>query len=196
MSNCRVIRKKLESGFGADLRELRPELKVHLKECADCSRYYRELVELGSALELSQLQVRPGELDDINFENIVKLAGETERAPEKVVRINFLRWAWAPAAAAALILVALLYPRNTGNTDSGNNYWGYTDYDYSMPLDEQIVSSDSLSGEVISSLASGTVDFEQAADELLDNSDIDDMLNSLTDSELKALGKRVDNLKG
>ena len=193
--NCKAFRKQVDIAFGQSGYEITGELLEHANSCHLCSEYLKELKLLQDALNEPHLTVRPSELDDLSFDKIVSAAPshKNDRRPVRIVRP--LRWLVAPAAVSvvAILIIMLAKPaqRNV------NNYSGSIIEPYSnLVSDNTLLSSDSLSIQVLSSMAGDDKDLDSAADELLSSSDIDDILSSMSQDELKALYDKIDNLKG
>jgi hypothetical protein len=190
--NCREYQRQIDIGFKQSGYEISGELVEHIQSCSSCSAYLRQLESLQEALN-RPLAILPGELDDITWETIGATAPDRkkERRPAKFARL--LKWSLVPAAiTAAVILVIMLFKPGAKNDYSGMSIDPYT----TLGTDNSILSSDSLSIQVLSSMAADDASLDRAADELLSGSDIDDLLGNLTPDELKALYDKIDNLKG
>ena len=179
---------KLSSNISGDLLE-------HANSCAECSAYLEELEHMRTALNESELKVLPGELDDLTFEKII-LADSGRARKYQPARVPWpLKWILAPAAVGVIAVLIVLFS-GTGKKNVGD-YTGIISDPYSdVAVDSTILSSDSLSIELLSSIAGNDADLDHASDELLSESDIDDILGSLTTGELKALYDKLNNLKG
>ena len=176
--------------------ELPRDLKIHIEICSECSSYLHELFSLNKALAHSDFEVRPGEMDDLTFEKIESIASERKIRSRVINDIFKIKWAWVPAAAAAIIIAILFVPRMV-NKPAIN---GSGDIDFYPPnditIEESLTSSDTLANQFLSTMAGDTTELDMASDELMIGSDINDMLNSLSNTELKALYKKLENLKG
>jgi hypothetical protein len=196
MMNCKAIQEKIDIEFRHGVSEISGDLKAHIENCPVCSSYLRELTGLDNILNRSHFEVRPGELDDLTFEKIVSIASGKKRIRETSGRIFRLKWALIPAAAAAVIIIAMFIPRmtNTPTVATSNSI------DYYLPIDENLeetlASSDTLTNQFLLSMAGSSGDLDIVADELLSESDINDILSSLSASEMEALYQKLGNLKG
>jgi hypothetical protein len=192
--NCKQVQDSMDLLLSEGGVSLPHVLSSHVEKCSFCRDHLKDISALGEILDRRPFEVNPGELDDLTFQKIVALAREemVRVAPPK----PFWRRLMAPAAAVAVvaIVVAVVFMKgNIINTDDSS----------SMPyvlngveMLEQIASSDSLSRELLNSLASGDSDLEHIADELTSGCDIDDLISSLNTEELQALYDKLDNLKG
>jgi hypothetical protein len=196
--NCSEFRDTIDSEFKGDIPDLSLELKQHFDSCSACASHLKGFIELRRVLAHDRLEVLPGELDNINFERIISLVSgkEKKQHARDSVFIAWARWAWIPAAAAAMILMAVLIPRIGTRSDidysSALLLYGPT----GQQLEDVVASSDSLSREFMSTLLNGAGDIYQAGEELTSGSDINEMLNGLSDTELRTLEERLANLKG
>jgi hypothetical protein len=193
--NCREYRRQIDIGFKQSGFEISGELLEHIKSCASCSEYSRELEMLQNALNQQELQVVPGELDDLTFEKIISSSHDRKKE-HRTVRVGwFTKWLLAPAAVTAVVILVILLARPGGK--NVNDYSGvYIDPYSSFEIDNSIFSSDSLSIQVLSSMAGNDAALDRVADELLHESNIDDMLGNLTADELRVLYDKLDNQKG
>jgi hypothetical protein len=191
--SCRVFRKRIESGFKHDGYEISGDLLEHVKICDSCSDYLRDLKLLRDNLIQSRLDVLPGELDDITFEKVIS---EVPEAIGHSVRYSRrIKWLLGPAIVGlATVLVILLAGRGGINVSENRN--NYVDSYPSIEIDSSLLASDSLSIEVLSLMAVDDASLDRVDDELLRQSDIDEMLSNLTPDELKALYDKIDNFKG
>jgi len=180
--NCDDFKRELEFGFERGVIELTAELKSHLDSCPACGEYLEELDTLKNLLDEQTFAVKPGELDDITFENVLVIEPKTEyRGVRKGIFAGFARWAWAPAAAAMIIFALVRFSSYSSNTKSEGS--ASTD-------------TDNLWSYVLGSLAGDSNQFELAQEELTRNGDIDDALASMTDDELQSLYDKLETLKG
>lgn len=195
--NCREFREKIDLEFNRGEVEVPSELKKHLQSCDSCSAYSGELARLRESLEKQRFEVLPGELDDITFE---KIAQSKRPYPEKrglfeTIFRGFPRWGWAPAAVVAAIILFTIVPK-IGERIS-------TIYQLDEPsgvteiVDEyaEIESEDDLALVVVSLLENDT-DFQWAAEELTTGMDYEDLIDDLTDDELRALYDRIEIIEG
>jgi len=195
---CRKFKQEVEMMLPGDISELSAPLKEHAGVCEACAVYLAELAGLNEMLATQQFRVRPGELDDIDFEKIESLAREkaSRKTPWPRLLTGLRRWAWAPAVAAALLFLMLIVP-GVFRGPSDSNMPDADSYIYSGgQLENSIVASDSLGAELLSSLVTDSDDFDKAMEELTRESDINGLLNDMSISELKALYEKIDNLKG
>lgn len=194
--NCKQVQDGIDLLLSECGISLPHELSSHIDKCSSCRDYLKDISALGEILDRKPLEVNPGELDDLTFEKIVTLAGE------EMVRVAplkpFWRWRWlvAPAAAVAVVAIVAGVVFLRGHNTKTNNSSSMPYVLNGVEILEQIASSDSLSRELLTSLASGDSDLEYIADELTSGSDIDDLLSSLNSEELQALYDKLDNLKG
>jgi hypothetical protein len=195
--NCREFQQKIDLEFGRGEIEMPSGLKKHLQSCDSCSAYLGTLSRLGEALSKQKFEVLPGELDDITFE---KIAQSKRPYPEKrglfeTIFRGFPRWGWAPATAIAAIILLTIVPKigeristiyqldePSGVTEIVDEYAG-------------IESDDDLALVVISLLENDT-DFVRAAEELMTDMEYDDVIDDLTDDELKALYDKIEIIEG
>jgi hypothetical protein len=191
--NCREFRKQIDLGLKRTGSELSGELEAHVISCAQCAVYLNDLSLMQNTLNETDLEVRPGELDDINFEKIVSMASEKVKE-RKSVRIAWpFKWLLAPAVVAAAAVLIFLPAKQVQN--SNNSSAGTVTYS-TQEIENTILTSDSLGIELLASLASDNNDLDNASDELLRDLDINDILGSMSNDELKSLYEKIDNLKG
>lgn len=191
--NCRDAQSRIDQSLNAGDIELPDNLRDHAESCPACSSYLAELVNLQSILEGSDLGVRPGELDDITFERIAEIA--QGRRPE-LIRLKWSKpgWLWAPVAAAAAIILVVLIPKFTNHAPSTiaiNTTSSIT----SAEVINDIARSDSLGIAFLTEMA-GDINVEYVAQELLNGSDVEDLIYGLTQNEMEALSDKIDNLPG
>ncbi len=195
--NCKEFQKIIDLEFRHGVFEMPSELKQHIQSCDSCNAYYGELSRLKESLEEQKFEILPRELDDINFE---KIAQSGQSRPEKrgvfeAAFTGFRRWAWVPAVAAAVIIILAIIPRFIENTSSV--YQLDESSGVAEVVDEysQIESYDDLALVVISLLEDDT-DFEWAAGELMIDMDYDDLIDALTEDELRALYDKIEIIEG
>ncbi len=193
--NCGEFRKRIDSSFAKGEYDISGDLLEHAKSCADCSAYLKELELLKTALNVPELKVLPGELDDLTFEKIL-LAEPGGARKHQPARVTWpFKWIFAPAAVGVIAVLIVLFS-GIGKKNV-IDYTGISADSYSdVAVDSSILSSDSLSIELLSSIAGDDADLDHASDELLSDSNIDDILGTLTNGELEALYDKLDNLKG
>ncbi len=195
--NCREFQEKTDLEFRRSDVEMPSELKKHLKSCDSCSAYFGVLARLRESLKKQRFEVLPGELDDITFEMI---AQSKRPYPEKrgffeTVFRRFPRWGWAPAAAIAVIILLTIVPEigeristiyqldeSTGVTEIVDEYTG--------------IESDDDLALVVVSLLQDDADFEWAAGEMMIDMDYDDLIDDLTEDELRALYDKIEIIEG
>ena len=191
--NCREFRKQIDLGLLKADSKLSAELEAHIVSCAQCSVYLNDLSLMQNALNETNLMVRLGELDDINFEKIVSMASEKVKE-RKAVRITWaFKWLLAPAVVAAAAVLIFLPSKPVQNSDS--SLVGTLSYS-AQEIENSILTSDSLGNELLASLASDNNDLDNVSNELLQDLDINDILSTLSADELKSLFEKIDNLKG
>jgi uncharacterized membrane protein YcjF (UPF0283 family) len=164
-----------------------------MQACDSCNVYFGELSRLKESLDEQKFEVLPGELDDITFEKITQQ--ERPQPKKSTVFSGFRRWAWVPAAVVAIIVILAVIPQFSD--------WVATIYqqDESSGIAEiideyaMIESYDDLALVVVSLLEDDT-DFDRAAEEMMTDMHYDDLIDDLTDDELKALYDRIETIKG
>lgn len=194
---CKDIQERIDSEFRQGGVELPEELKSHVQSCPDCASYLKALGRLDQVLASVPLEVQPEELDNLTFERIVDLASSKGKKTGIIENIFKLKWAWIPAAAAAIIIAAIYVPQIIHrSTPTASNHTT----DFYMPsdadLEAALLSSDTLTDQFLSTVAGNSTDLDLVNDELMSGADINDMINSLSNNELEALYKKLDNLKG
>ena len=192
---CKRIQNLLSNCLEKDNWDIPEQARLHLDSCQECSAFAQELSLLQGALNKSKVDILPGELDDLTFDKIVM---DANRAPGKaytIHKINYIRWLWAPAAAAVVIIAAFFAAR--WNTIAPDPYvaQNYAVYD-SQELIEEIAADDSLQNQVILSLAEDDSDLESAAELLLSGADLDLLIDAMTDEELNMFYNKIDKLEG
>ncbi len=193
--SCSEFQRQIDIGFKQSGFEISGELLEHIQSCESCSDYLHELEMLQGALNRPRLEVLPGELDDLTFDKIISPSRQSQKARHSI-KIGWLsKWLLAPAVVTVAVILTIMLTRPGGNNI--NEYSGmYIDPYSSFEMDNSIFSSDSLSIKVLSSMAGNDAALDRVADELLYESNIDDMLGNLTPDELKALYDKLDNNKG
>jgi hypothetical protein len=194
--NCAKFKIQIDSFLSSNSLDLPKNLMSHFERCDECAAYFQDVRALKGVLDDTSLEVRPGELDDITFDQIKVLATEADRKPVNIKNIFSLRWIWVPAVASAAALLIFLYSAKSNQPASS-----YSDISFGLAtsghdFEIQIASSDSLSTRLLSSLAANDADLDKAADVLIGDTNLNDLLNSLNDDELKTLYNKIDNLKG
>lgn len=191
--NCREFQEKIDLIFRRGASEMPSELREHIQSCDSCRAYSGELSGLRESLDEQKFEVLTGELDDLTFEKIVQL--KSPRLPKRAVFDGFRRRAWAPVVvAAAIILLAIIpyFVERISTIYQQDESPGVADIvdDYAV-----IESYDDLALVVVSLLEDDT-DFAWAAEELMLNMDYDDLIDDLTNDELRALYDRIEMING
>ena len=193
--DCRKIQEQISGYFGNRDLSLPDHITRHLSDCRECAAFARDLAGLPGILSQSKLEVRPGELDDLTFEKIAELASSKENQRYNPVYIRRLNWLLAPIAVAGLALVIFFVSHN--KTVPAPDYIQTSSFTYSgIESVDDILASDSLGTELLTSLVGNDTELEQTADELISDTNLDDLLNGMTSDELKTLYNKLDNLKG
>jgi hypothetical protein len=191
--NCRSVRKAIEEHIAAKGMPLSDSISGHIDSCPSCLAYLGQLLEMRTALDLSREHVRPGELDDMTFEKIAALAGARKYMPRGIsIKDHKLRWALAPVALAAAIVVAVLIPEYYNRPDMIIAANGASDQSSNEIINE-IATSESLGTEILADMAID-LNFDNIADELMREAEFNDLLYGLTQSELEALNNKIDDL--
>jgi hypothetical protein len=195
--NCREFQEKIDLEFSSGEVEMPSDLKKHLQSCDSCSAYSGELARLRESLERQKFEVLPGELDEITFE---KIAQSKRPYPEKrglfeTIFRGFPRWGWVLASAIAAIIVFTIVPKIGERTST--NYQMDESSGVTEIVDEyaEIESDDDLALVVVFLLENDT-DFVWAAEELMADMEYDDLIDDLTDGELKALYDKIEIIEG
>ncbi|OGC93477.1 MAG: hypothetical protein A2W25_05685 [candidate division Zixibacteria bacterium RBG_16_53_22] len=193
MMNCINARIEIDARLRKGSAELPIDVRCHVDDCPACAAHMAELIKLQSILERTDFRVRPGELDGITFERIAEIA--RGRRPE-VIGLKWSRpaWLWAPVAVAAAIILVSLIPKlanHVPSTTAINTASSIT----SAEVINDIARSEGLGDEFLTEMA-GDMNVEYIAQELIEGSDIEDLLHGLTQSEMKALSDKIDNLPG
>ena len=68
---CREIRNRIDLELSSGFVDINSELRSHLEQCEKCEAYLDEVRHLQGILNSQKFEALPGELDDINFENII-----------------------------------------------------------------------------------------------------------------------------
>jgi len=187
---CKDVQLQIDERLRKGGPDLPNEIRGHIDSCPVCAAYLAELDSLRPVLDMADLRALPGELDDLTFEKIVAAAGGGRKAV-RPGRFE-LRWLWVPLAVAAAIALMILIPRlivNAPSTVALNTTPGIT----TIGLINDIALSDSLGDEVLAEMADD-MNMDYIAETLSEGSDIDDLLSGLTQSEMEALGDKIDEL--
>ena len=194
---CKDIQKRIDIEFRQGGFELSEKLNSHVESCPACASYLKALARLDQVLANAPLEIRPGELDDLTFERIVDLASSKGEKTGIFVNIFKLKWAWVPAAAAAIIIAAIYIPQITHkSTPTASIYTADSYMPSDADLEAALLSSDTLTDQFLSTIAGNSKDLDLVNDELMSGANINDIINSLSNSELEALYKKLGNLKG
>jgi hypothetical protein len=191
--NCKEFRKQADNFFGQKENIGSSQLKEHADSCPACAVYLNEFSILRGALNEIHFGIRPGELDDISFERIAAMASNPA-GKHRAIRIAWpIKWILAPVAVSAAAVLIFMLAKPVPKSD--NSFTVSVPYS-SQEIESAILSSDTLGIEILSSLAGDDTELDRAADELISDSDIDDILSSMSADELKAVYDKIDNLKG
>jgi len=189
---CDEVREQIDLQLKCgshDLEPVYPVYKEHLDSCEGCREYYDQAVRLAELLNSQKFEILPGELDDLTFEKIVASARPVKKSGY-LRNIFSIRWAWVPAAAAAIFILFTVFPgRVNHDTESGT----VKIIDWSPPFSTYVPTG--LDSTAFSSFNIDDNDLEILEEEILYNSDVDNIIESLTDEELDILYERI-NSKG
>lgn len=201
---CKDFQKRIDLELSGSSLDIDSEIKSHIDSCEKCRLYYKEVVKLKEILNDQTFEVLPGELDDITFEKIAK-SPRRETAKTGILESIFsLRWAWVPAAVAAIMVMFVVLP-NVNNIDDSRivdrefefNIDPYIEtYDFLKWNDDVVIESEEEGTAIVSLLLSDNSDLETLADELILSSEIDDLIETLTDDEFEILYERLQNING
>ncbi|UCE64889.1 MAG: hypothetical protein JSU85_08335 [Candidatus Zixiibacteriota bacterium] len=190
---CEDVQKRIDLELTGSSLDFDSALKSHIESCEKCGLYYKEVIRLKGILSSQSFEVLPGELDDITFEKIIHSAKPESRGAGVFESIFSLRWVWAPAAAVAIIILFLVSP-DINNLENGKSLSVQSDSTY---LGNGIfVESDEEASALAVSLISDNAEIELLADELIFGSEIDDLIETLTDDEFEILYERLGNTNG
>jgi hypothetical protein len=195
--NCREFKEKIDLEFRSGALEIPSELRQHMQSCDFCSAYVGQLSRLRESLNEQRFEVLPGELDDLTFEKIArsKHCQPVRAGVFETVFARYRRWIWAPAAVVAVIMILAIMPqfidRNGAiyQLDQSSGGVGIVD-------DYAVIESDDDLAAVVVSLLEDEADFDRAAEELMLDLDYDDLIDDLTDDELKALYDKFEMING
>lgn len=186
---CKDLKKQIDLALKGDSLELEQSYKSHIDSCDDCREYYNQAVRLAGLLSSQKFEVLPGELDDITFEKIA-LSRKPEKKSGYLQNIFSIRWAWVPAAAAILIIFAL-FPKsvNKNGPDSEIDIidWWST-FSTSVP--------EGLDSTVLTGIVGSDTDLELLEDVIINNSEVDNLIESLSDEEFDILYERLNSKSG
>ena len=189
---CREFRDNIEGLFDAGKYQLRAEMESHLRGCPGCAGFASDLLALQRTLNNQKFTIAPGELDFLDENLILSRMGETAKMPGiRKINIRFLRWAWIPAAVAAVIILLMVMPGEIRiNGDLTGGYFA-GDYLTDTEIEARIFQSDSLRSIYLGGLVDYDNEIEQASNELAADADIDEMLDWLSFEELERLDKML-----
>ena len=185
--NCKDVQRQIDLELKKDSVDVGEAVKAHFETCPGCRNYYRRAVHLGNLLGRQKFEVLPGELDDLTFEKIAA-SGRPEKKTGFLQSIFSIRWVWVPVAAAAIFIIFALFPgRVNHNTEIKLIDWSPS---YSTYVPEGLDST------VFSSFENIGDDLEIMEEVLLYDSDVDNLIESLTEEELDILYERLNSKSG
>lgn len=190
---CEDVQKRIDLELSGSSLDIDSEIKLHIDSCEKCGLYYKEVVKLKEILSDQNFEVMPGELDDITFEKIIQSAKPETGKSGLFESIFSLRWAWVPAAVAAIIILFLVSP-NINNLENGKSSIIQSDSTYLG--DGIFIGSEQEASALARSLISADSELELLADELIFGSEIDDLIETLSDDEFEKLYERLGNING
>jgi hypothetical protein len=195
--NCSEFQKRLDLEFSSVDSELPPDVEHHLRSCDSCRVYYSKLSAMRETLNHQGFEVVPGELDDITFERIsgAEMASVQHESVFEKIKAAIGRRAWVPAAAAVAIVALIFAPRILRGPGGIS------------PVDQQfrnVETTDDLSSiesaedlaYVVESLVDDDSEFDLVAEELMMESDYDDLIDYLSEEELDELYQRIETING
>lgn len=191
--NCDEIQIKIDLELAKSCSEIGRDIKLHIESCEACGAYFEESVILQNVLSKQKFKILPTELDNITFDNIVAASEKSVKKTGFLDSIFSLRWAWIPAAVAAVLIMFSILPNSlnenqnlvsetNGSLTSDNEYW-FND-------------SDEIEPEILMSLIGSGSSMETLAEELFYESEVDDLLGFLTDEEFDMLYDRLNYKNG
>jgi hypothetical protein len=195
--NCRKFKERLSLEFKRTDSGLPPELDDHIKTCDSCRAYYLGLSGIRENLNREDFEVFPGELDNITFE-VISGRGTVSIRQESVferIKAAVGRRAWVPAVAAVAIVALIFGPRILRGPEEispvDQQYGNIeTTVDYSS-----IESAEDLA-YVVESLVDDASEFELVAEELIMDTDYNDLIDYLSEEELDELYDRIETING
>lgn len=188
---CEDYQKRIDLELSGSSLDIDSEIKSHIDSCEKCRLYYKEVVKLKEILNYQTFEVLPGELDDITFEKIAKSPRRETAKPGILESIFSLRWAWVPAAVAAIFIMFVIFPgRVDHDTESGT----IKIIDWSPPFSTYV--PEGLDSTVLSSFDNIEDDLELMEEVLLYDSGVDNLIESLSDEELDILYERLNSKSG
>ena len=193
MMKCDDVRKQIDLGIAKSSVNIDPEISSHIKSCGECESYYKEIVKLINLLNSQTFEVLPGELDHITFENIARSPVEATKRAEIFKSIFSWRWAWVPAAAAAIAILFLILP-NSNNIEDEQISVVQSDSTYLG--DGIFVENENEASALLASLVSEESEIDMLAGELIYDSEIKDLIATLTDDEYELLFESLENTNG
>jgi hypothetical protein len=190
---CEDVQKRIELELSDSSIAIDSALMSHIEGCDKCGSYYKEIVRLREILNSQSFEVLPGELDDITFEKIIKSAKPETGKSSVFESIFSLRWAWVPAAVAAIVILFLVSP-NINNLENGKSSTARSDSTYVG--DGVFVESEQEASTLARSLISDDTEIELLAEELIFGSDVDDLIETLSDEEFEKLYESLGKING
>jgi len=185
---CNEVREQIDLQLKCGSHDLEPAYKEHLDSCVDCREYYDQTAGLAELLNSQEFEILPGELDDLTFEKIAASARPAKKSGY-LRNIFSIRWAWIPAAAAIFIMFTIFPGRVNHDNESGT----VKIIDWSPSFSTYVPAG--LDSTAFSSFNIDDNDLEILEEEILYNSDVDYIIESLTDEEFDILYERI-NSKG
>ncbi|UCC79626.1 MAG: hypothetical protein JSW64_15400 [Candidatus Zixiibacteriota bacterium] len=188
---CEDFRKRIDLEFGGSSLEIDSALRSHIESCEKCGLYYKEILRLREILNSQDFEVLPGELDDITFDKIIQSPGREDVKAGILESIFSLRWAWVPAAVAAILVMFVIFP-NRVNHDTETETVKIIDW--SPPFSTYV--PEELDSRVLSSFDNIEDDLELMEEVLLYDSGVDNLIESLSDEEFDILYERLNYKSG
>jgi len=193
---CGASKREIDLRLLGERFDISAELLSHIEGCESCRSYYRDSNGLRAALNVRNFEVFPGDLDSISFERLTAnpRARQMEAGIFRRYFAGLLKWSWAPAAAAVVILALILLPGHSGLQIDMEQAAVQETLDW-VEIYDAAENTDAWP-KIAGSLESFGDEFSLAADELSSHIDIDDVLGSLTDDELSDLYDKIDKMNG
>jgi len=195
--NCIEFRRRIEDYFGSGQFLLSAEMQEHINNCEACGLFLIRMKGMKRILDKQEFEIIPGELDLINADSILRLAGESNTKTQKKSMAWYRpSWVWSPVAAAAMIVFMLLWPHKVDITNSESGLDGFIEFSVEDGLDSQIYSSDSLGGVLLTGLIGEDEGLDKISDELVFKTDIDELLSLMSAEELNQLYDALSEYEG
>jgi hypothetical protein len=137
-----------------------------------------------------KFEVYPGELNDITFERIAADQYREKKAGY-LQNIFSVRWAWIPVAAAAIFIMFFLFPGRV-NHDATEETMEIIDW--SPPFSTHV--PEGFDSTTLAGIVGSGNDLELLEEVLLYNSDVENLIESLTDEEFDILYERLNSKSG